>query len=712
MDKITLLLNALDESRDVLTTNHVRHARIRLERSLVIQRPTAAAPLLDRVRQHVQQLEQALTDAAATNDKHQSTVLTHLASLAHRTLVQLDTHPPEHTRVHQTESHQLKLGRADDDDDDDTPLPHKAPWSDNDHHQQYEQDVNHVIDRALKDDDKTRPRPPPSLVDSQTWSRAYTLHLLATKPNLVLQPGETLHSLVNRALVVNNSQPPHSIAVFTDPFKLSQLVQTLIDSNVEESTTAWSQLRQLVSKLTLPLVPVQLDKRQTKPHIQSILSQPQLFKLEDATSTLLQLVKVLSRLCSPARDDQVKQITTLLNSTNHTNQRFQSSVEMLFNLLENMHNDLIAFRTNVQSSNFNMLSDHELKLVFVRQAMMREKELVYQVLSSLSNDVDNTNNNNDDDFKNEFHQQNQIWIRSCLDLKHEQSWILSNDQKKMTRSKLLVEALITTLFKNVSVSLPCNVSTSLKQTLIDDDNNQDLKLNVLPPFCYLLSPRLFELQQRIQALIVVACLEALFGSKVLNQSLEIKSSSTSTTTSINKDDTNKMTLSDKLFTILNSVTFNFDDSIKINHIVDEIYQGIQFMKSTHIQNQLKQEQNHHQIEMISKEEMFKKINRVLNYDDLVFKLLKQRLKNSFQEGCLIQQNQNLNSMMMNELHHQMKTGQQRITNVKNQMKDELVVTEPIKGFESVQKQINQTMVEFLSIVDWIKLVWSKELFDQ
>ncbi|GAA5990116.1 hypothetical protein JCM10908_005827 [Rhodotorula pacifica] len=422
--------------------------------------------------------------------------------------------------------------------------------------------------------------PGPDNVDERTLraherakelSNCYTLSRLAAG---VLPAGKSLSSLLRATRNAEGSATSNAVAdaeaeatslsledrikaqlrrAYFDSFR--PIFSTRDSSRQAEQTAAWARLAQDLLDATLPLIPSRMRADLTlyppaaPPSVSASVTSPPAsmrsavgsdmlspLATENDHATLVEaegiarlgrLVRVLQRLCAPARDGDVRLLLDTIKSSIHVLEaaspngtaaaatapsKLVDLVQQTLDLAEAMKADLDRFHTGVRTAMTDSMSDKDLREVIKDEQARRERTVVIQWYGS------------------EEHVRQATW-RWCSAVLME---ALASDAAETDRSvsrEDFVRALVEMLCSQQAVALPPlqdagldadSASTGLStapatQNRAPASQQQQeaprhSRANVVPPPLVVLAPLLFELQNQLQAIVVLACLSVLVAS--------------------------------------------------------------------------------------------------------------------------------------------------------------------------------------------------------
>lgn len=560
-----------------LLSAHVERATIRLRRAYAALQdagPRAPVTLLIRLKGRAQEVEQALVDS--DNSPPNQARAQHAQELATQVVEQIEQHLAVASTASESGSgggHSRTPSTSD--------LPRRVPSSSSKSTTAPDQPILPVKDAVQR--------------RAQALSDCYTLARLVKSG--VVPSGKPLSSLLRLGGSGDTAESKHRERNLEAQIK-AQLRRAYFDSfrplfrpgeNGGQRAAAWTRLAQDLVEAVIPLIPPRMSADPALYPTSAAAAadrttsmraavERDLFLTATASATvqaeegeeeylpkLERLVRVLQRLCAPARDPNVRAIldkvggaaihpapgTTapsgtsgdrsaaapqshssdlLLPSTTSPSQSQSPSqspsqsqsqsqsqqpdlvvdlVREILDLAEAMHADLDRFHTELKnqasSSNPTTLSEQELERVVEREAAMRERAVVIEWYGDQEENVRSATRR---------------WCldrsvgaaagRSGLAVPESFASVAAADPTtlldRMTGSREeFALALVETLFASQPVAVP-----SLEETpppLPPVERN-----NLLPPPLVVLAPLLFELQNQLQALVILACLATIASS--------------------------------------------------------------------------------------------------------------------------------------------------------------------------------------------------------
>ena len=266
------------------------------------------------------------------------------------------------------------------------------------------------------------------------------------------------------------------------------------------------------------------------------------------------------------------------------------------------------------------------------------------------------------------------WIKS-IEGSEEEEWRSGSPSRRLER---IAEALVETLFDTRAVALPSldpTHSTSPLPLPPSTSPSSSSPPNTLPPIFLVPAPRLFRLQNLIQALTIVACLSSLAALPSPSPSSE-------------------PTWTDRLHTILESEidTSPTEEGTKLEHIVQELLVAVRKARP---------------VDEVEEGRLRAGVHRILRYEDPVYRLLSSRAKMAIKAALLRSLNVNTTWVVSNL--PVMRSGRQ----VGSGLGAQRVPTSPakrasfgsLKGFEKVVDKVEEVEEELERVLDWCTFVW-------
>lgn len=544
--------------------------------------------------------------------------------------------------------------------------------------------------------------PPPSntttaQAKAQTLSSAYTLHLLASSPATILPPGNTLPSLLRSQLSQDPSNPTPALSSTPNPPSLQDRVasalrtayfaQAIEDLNTGlegldpvASSRVWTQLRHDLWTSAGPLIPARLGGGSVKKEVEQALTGVEgTFEMEKAMEVLRSVVELLGKLCAPARDGQVRDVLGALSSSSGTGSReaevLVRGVQKALELAEGMQDDLSGFRKNLAGAT---MSDEELEGMVRREAGERERRAVSEVLDAEDGDVEG---------------RTKEWVGGKLGEQGAAGWT-----EVGRRCELLRNAMWEALFEDQAVAVP-HVDSPPPLDLTPSSGAAPTappSSNLLPPPFYVTSPRLFALQNTLQALVILACLQHLSPPPPPAPAAALPSSSASSTPS----------LQSRLWTLLSSTSSpetNPTEYSHLAHISDDILSAWASSRSSPL-GEAEAEAERTRIRT--------SVDRILRYEDPVFRLMKGRLKEGLLGAGWASEVEGGGAVVPELMvsGRSLSTGVAPVHGSKKE-RHKKVLLPLVKGFEGsfVRERLEEAAREGLSLLEWAEEVWGEQL---
>jgi len=537
---------------------------------------------------------------------------------------------------------------------------------------------------------------------AKTLSEAYSLFLLCTSPSSILPPDQTISSIFRTAA----SRPPTpSISTSLEARLSTQAHKAYFDdftnklspsTSSGEKQTAWTQICRDLADACLPLIPSRLGGGSVKRQIEEALvlgGQDKEWSVEMSFETLRTLLGILRQLCAPARDAQVTNLVSSSSAFNGmTVQGLIEAVKEILKLADEMQGDLERFRSNAKVA---LASEEEMLGVLKEEAGERERKAIRGIVEG------ETEKNVDVD--GEIRNRTKAWIR------RKRGGEVSEDSEPLTK-EAVIQALIDSLFEDQAVGPPPiqNDATQASSSTFPPPTVD----NSLPTIFWATSPRLFDRQNTLQALTILACLTTVIPFPT----------SSNPTSSCNLDRPDILT---RLWTILKSEISspasspNDSTPTRLAHLSDELIAYRQSLLLDPAQ----------ELELQEKERIKNSTDRILRYQDPVFKLLRKRLRDGIKLGLiegLVKKRLEVTSNAgntSNQVPTDLKTGREiassRSKNAKlpslysstaSSTLADHVSLKPIKGYERLMERIDETVKGRLTEVwDWVEEVWGDVL---
>lgn len=518
LDALLLDLRSLpspSQSPRQAPVQHIQHAAIRLERAYAELKHAgthAPATLFIRLRNRLDELAAALDDAHSASEspswdklaKDTRQVVTSVDDLlATSTSTAAPTPTSSHSRTPSAD-----LPRR---------LPAQQPAPAN---ASPAADLDAFLSTAAG-------KPPPTTANgasplaaarARALSELHTLFQLSTSPSSVLLPGQSLRSIFRSSL----PPPDAAVAAPSEPTSLedrisSQLHRAYFDSfaatlsssssssaSTAEQHAAWTRLAQDLRDAVLPLVPSRLKtpggSQPLRAHLEATLRASAAsggataFDARAALKAVRECVDALGRLCAPARDDAVRSLAdeidrALAGPASDSSSALVDLVRRTLKVARGMERDVRRFRAGAV---VHLASEAELSGVVREEAGARERALVEGWCGGADG----------------VRRETRGWCARALGRAQSDS---EGAGDAGASKEDVAAALVETLFSDKAVALPPFASSD--SSAPHDDASSDPAPppppppgNLLPAILLAPSATLFELQNRLQALTILACL--------------------------------------------------------------------------------------------------------------------------------------------------------------------------------------------------------------
>lgn len=319
---------------------------------------------------------------------------------------------------------------------------------------------------------------------------------------------------------------------------------------------------------------------------------------------LEETVDILARLCAPIRDGQVKTLRDALAtcrqylSTDGTGTKYnkfiQTAEEELQSLVADMQRDLRLFNLGITVSTRD---EAELQRVIRKESMVKERKIITRLyLDPL--------------------QQTKDWVDQ----------IKKGDHPVMLSRFAVAQCLVEALFRTQPVEVQADPSRSTSEN--QSSSRISSTPNVLPPIFHFAAKHLFLMQNRLQALTILATLSTLVPSSYA------RPSTNNIIPSTGKDDDGEVksaSWSERVWILLtseiqddqgNTTSSEIHQShVKIANLADEIV------------SVLRNGMNSESI-VIDEAKIRSSVDRMLRLEDRVFALLHNRLKSAFGQAIV------------------------------------------------------------------------------
>ncbi|BGP17769.1 hypothetical protein JCM10213_001729 [Rhodosporidiobolus nylandii] len=464
-------------------------------------------------------------------------------------------------------------------------------------------DLDAFLSRSL-------PSPPPSASGreaeaAKALGEAYGLFLLSTSPSSVLPAGQSLKSTFHSTRAPS---PPEQLEKRIE----TQLKQAYFDGfaevfasgTSEEKSEAWRRLGGDIADAVGPLIPSRLktasgtsQRAELEASLRAGVPGADALNASAALTTVHDAVSRLQRLCAPARDPDVQSLLSSLSSAAslpaaQANTSLVPLVRQTLELAAKMRDDVARFRRDAVD---RLASEEDLRQVVREEGAAREKKAVLSMYGS----------------ERAVRLETVAWVVRAL------ARPLPLLEEQEVKKADLAAALIACLFTDSAVGLPSLPSSSPSPTLPEDGAK-----NALPPPLLVLAPSLFQLQNRLQALVILACLVALVGPAPASTDEVGRAKETE--------------LVKRLWTILEgsidpppspfvfppSESIEETASTRLANLADEL---LAHRRTASLTGSLQEGEE---------KRVTDAVDRVLRYEDPVFKLLKGRLRSAVEAALL------------------------------------------------------------------------------
>ncbi|GAA5832321.1 hypothetical protein JCM11251_006409 [Rhodosporidiobolus azoricus] len=654
----TALHRLLNHLRDLPSSLHPLHsslqrAAIRLSRAVsALQDPRADAKgveLLVRLRGRLQELEEAVIEAETadvplSNDRTSWSMLRSEAAQAQDELeravreatnqaVQAATGNGSHSRTPS-----MELPRR-------VPPPSSSTAA-----------TKAELDAFLSRTSSRSAFGPPSAdataaARARQLNEAFTLFLLSHSPSSVLPPGQTISSIFRQTRSLPSASSPSRgepgslesristqlhqayfdsfAAIFTLSSSSSPSSATSTSPSEQEKLTAWTRLAADLSSAAVSLIPSRMRAsdpsrfRNAREELENLLLAPGAagtFNARKALETVKATVELLQQLCAPARDADVRLLLSGLFSAltpSASPAEVAASlvplIRRVLTLTSDMASDVDRFKRDMATE---LASEGDLRQVVLEEAAERERKVVKE------------------------------WVGGEEEVRRAtREWVQARTGGKPSEARLKKEeiaaALMESLFSDTAIALPSLSSSAPYSRAANSPSavgaTSDTTLppppatpNLLPPPLLVPSPFLFTLQNRLQALVILACLVTLAAPSP--PGVDSK-----------KVEEEQDRLVQRVWTILQAdipspASFvaglaaeqGRDEVTKIAHLADEVLsyrRNLSALSSTTATS----------IPTMSGEETTRlrsSVDRILRAEDPVYKLFKGRLKQGVKEGVV------------------------------------------------------------------------------
>jgi len=531
---------------------------------------------------------------------------------------------------------------------------------------------------------------------AKTLSEAYSLFLLCTSPSTILPPDQTISSIF-RAAASRPRTPSVSTSLesrlSTQAHKayFDELATKLSSStSPKEKGMTWQRICRDLANACLPLIPSRLGGGSIKRQLELLLSpkpqETEEWTVRQSFETLRTLLEVLQKLCAPARDAQVSNLVSDCSypDDGDTTRELVEVVKETLKLADEMQGDLERFRSSTKVA---LASDEEVLEVLREEAGDRERKAIRGIVRGEIGRADKIDE--------EIRSRTKAWVT------RKRGGGDGEDTEKLTK-EAITEALVDSLFEDQAVGPPPIPDASSGSPSTSPSSNS------LPPIFWATSPRLFEIQNHFQALTILACLITIIPFHT----------SPTPTLSSNPDQPDLLS---RLWTILKSeitsptsATTYESTPTRLAHLSDELI--------AHRQSLLPDSTN--EIGVEEKERIRNSTDRILRYQDPVFKLLRKRLREGIKTSLIDALKQRgEGGKASSQVPANLKTGRNLTSprsrdaklpslyesDTRNTLADTVKV-QSIKGYERLMDRMDETVKGSLTEVwDWVEEVWGDVL---
>ncbi|SCV70435.1 BQ2448_1829 [Microbotryum intermedium] len=551
------------------------------------------------------------------------------------------------------------------------------------------------------DDEEPRPTPSPEPSPPRTTpetlrerlDQAYALHLAVHDPDQLDQHRKIGPlPLPPAPLVSNSAPPPDPEESFEPPLSTTERIlsrfppqwtQTTLSRLHSNPQPTLDELKRLLWTYADPLIPSRLGQRQLKPLLRAQFLSPTPRPLDYPnfkSKALHPLFELLGRLCSPARDEQARALVEQLERSQQVDDVVQMTVAVLV-MMDQMEVDL-RFARRMAERHLGAESDG--RKGREQKAIEVEREVVREVGRRMGSGT--------------VKEETERWIRARI----------GPSDIPRTMGNGFRKALLEAMFDSRAVSC-IDIDPIATATSMEEGPPNRLPLTLLVP-----APRIFKLQNQLQALIIVACLNSIVnanlgaGNRTQTQAQEERS-----------------VLMTRLWALLKGMV-DFDSSgtgrevdTTLVNLLDELMRTYRRTR-THVGEDGESGMKEKEVEMGFK----RRLESVLRYEDPVFRLFSKRLK----EGIEMELEKAFSSTSASmsgtgrSVPIGLKTGRQVLTssassssssNPTSQARKrfETLDFQPvsIKGFEGLQEPLGQVIHQIERLLHWVHKVWGNEL---
>lgn len=620
------LMSALGKAQ---LPRHVQHLYIRLKR-LTNSLSNAAGPsssttydardqleTLVRIKGRVQEIEESLMELA--NELHEPTgpggrsqddqvQLLSLARLTHKVAQQLDSNLKEVVRV-------AKSSNAERESNED--LPRKLATSaaqsvDESAPPRAAQSISptSAIKSFLASTKVHSQRDASKTTAVKQLLDARALYTLSSRPDHVLPSGKTIGTVFREQLLrqpSDSSDDPSRVEKENTNLDEEALTRGLSSTSSAERCVAWSKLRSQIWNACAPLIPAKLDAGRARLDLEAQLCREEPFDQVTQATTLFKyvVVKLLARLCAPSRDSQVADLEArIAHRTSEVKPgTHQDDVRQLVGIFKGtldlavaVKADLSTFRANATAA---MMNDDDWERLVEKEAGERERKAVLELVGG-SEAVKSAT---------------KAWLAVAQGERTQNLAATRSLEADAIDFDSVAQALVGALFQETAVS------TALLQEASQGDQSNSAtttRLECLPPIFAVPVPQLVVVQNMLQAIIILACLSALV--RIPAQSTEHER------------------LMERLWIILaaastESIPTGADEGTKLNHIADELIEASRRVSSATPTVQQGQAEVQQEFEREA-QRLKAGVNRILRYEEPVYKLFKSRLKDALSNSAV------------------------------------------------------------------------------
>ncbi|KAK4047395.1 hypothetical protein OIV83_005442 [Microbotryomycetes sp. JL201] len=698
------ILGLLDELDKAELSTHVQHLVVRLARAATAaqevphgtknaQAHNALEKALEHLEQGLSELAQKATDEIGTSESDSKSPASanrvlQLAKLTHATR--------SHLKTERANQQRLQLAFADrvvrEIESRSTELPHKQPSKPGqlDATDEVPLQVSREVASSSEITQQSERNPASSRTSPQSrsvkkgLSNALLLHQVLTEPS-TSSPGLSMKELVQKVpelaafMSARPALPPAGDLVRTLDTDLDTLAKS---EDSVETCQAWSAVRAGLWDGALRDMPPTLSGWATTTHLESRMLRAEPFHTDKALELMRDIVSELARwtkhvdktnlrIADPRRNELDEMMKTLNDGGTDEKQRLVTIIRQLVPTLSAIQHSPYA----------KGLSELEMQMLFADLAAANEQKLVRSICDDLAIRMPGVT----------LRGLCREWLQEHLEQDEFESWSAATAEGKMT---LVVKATMSSVKSEHAIS-------HLRYSQSDAVASAQSIVNFVPPFFLVTSPRLLLAQLEMEAATVVACLVALFGNELL--------SSISTTSS---ESTSSTTVATRLWVLLMDAAKERDstpESTKVTHLADELVRASQVAAEAEGGR------------IFDRQAVLDKLERVLRYEDAVFKLLKRRLEERVQArvtmhvldklGLKTAQTSQVGTVAsMKTASDWVKTSPSSpgLSINENEWQD-IKLEEPVKGFELVNAGVESTIRELVITIVWSARVWFDEI---